>query len=146
MTTPHKHADNMLLFAQDAQTTDKPWTLWEYKVDSYPDWLTLEENPLWQPKSEYRRKPPTREYHREPPAQKYITIGNIEVPEPLRFPPPHNTHYWYVKCMSVLSARWYAYDDAANRCILKAGVAHLTEEAARLHRDALIALNTQPGH
>jgi hypothetical protein len=67
----HKHADNMAAYAADAQTTDKPWELWEARdarKDNYPDtgysvyskkseWYTLKSDPCWNPWFEYRRKP-----------------------------------------------------------------------------------------
>ena len=31
--TAHKHAALMLQYAEDAQTTDKPWELWEMRYD-----------------------------------------------------------------------------------------------------------------
>ena len=70
----HKHADLMAAYAADAQTTDKPWELWESRNarrDDYPDngysvygkkseWYTLKSDPCWNPWFEYRRKPQER--------------------------------------------------------------------------------------
>lgn len=66
----HKHAELMAAYAADAQTTDKPWELWESRNarrDDYPDngysvygkkseWYTLKSDPCWNPWFEYRRK------------------------------------------------------------------------------------------
>ena len=58
----HKHADNMAAYAADAQTTDKPWELWEARDTraNYPDngwWYMLKSDPAWNTTHEYRRKP-----------------------------------------------------------------------------------------
>ena len=58
----HKHADLMAAYAADAQTTDKPWELWQAcdPKSHYPDngwWYTLKSDPSWNPSFEYRRKP-----------------------------------------------------------------------------------------
>jgi hypothetical protein len=51
----HKHADNMAAYAADAQTTEKPWELWEAKP-SRGDWFNLASHPSWADTHEYRRK------------------------------------------------------------------------------------------
>lgn len=33
--TPHTHAAAMMQYAEDAQTTDKPWGLWETRLDIF---------------------------------------------------------------------------------------------------------------
>lgn len=59
----HVHAENMTLYAEDAKTTDKPWELWQFK-DSDGVWWTIHGgNPMWQPATEYRRKPRTKLIH-----------------------------------------------------------------------------------
>lgn len=57
----HVHADLMAEYAKDAQTTDKPWLLWEGKF-LFPrekedkDWCPLNKHPIWATDTEYRRK------------------------------------------------------------------------------------------
>lgn len=61
--TGYVHAQNMLLFAQDALTHSEPWLLWE-SCESRTlrdgvwkdDWEVLEEMPDWHPNVQYRRK------------------------------------------------------------------------------------------
>ena len=56
--TAHKHAALMLQYAQDAQTTDKPWELWEMsQLHLCRNWIDCEHNPNWADNIEYRRKP-----------------------------------------------------------------------------------------
>lgn len=55
----HPHAANMLLYAEDAAETDKPWERWEAKesvFNTHP-WRSLFGSPLWEEKCQYRRKP-----------------------------------------------------------------------------------------
>jgi hypothetical protein len=138
MTTPHKHADNMLLFAQDAQTTENPWALWQRLPQETGVWCGMTKGwPMWHEKTGYRRKPP---------AQKYITIGDREVPEPLRVAPELNTHYWYISAGRVYSDLWHSGTNKLNISRLRSGMVHLTESAAKLHLDAIIRINNQPGH
>jgi len=55
----HRHADLMLLFANDAQETDKPWKRWEYYCVG-GKWLPLRGTPVWDELINYRRiKPKT---------------------------------------------------------------------------------------
>lgn len=54
--TAHKHAALMLQYAQDAQTTDKPWELWELKNEK-GEWVSMFGNPSWDEEYEYRCKP-----------------------------------------------------------------------------------------
>lgn len=54
----HKHADLMAAYAADAQTTDRPWELWER--ESIPAvWVDCNQNPMWNVEVNYRRKPNT---------------------------------------------------------------------------------------
>lgn len=58
----HKHAELMAAYAADAQTTDKPWELWECRVPRSigPKWDSCGGNPVWSVDCEYRRKPQER--------------------------------------------------------------------------------------
>jgi len=71
----HKHSSLMLLYAQDAMETDKPWERWEFK-DEDNNWSCFsddlfEHRPGWYEDVEYRRKPQT------------ININGFNVPEPV---------------------------------------------------------------
>ena len=54
----HKHADNMAAYAADAQTTDRPWELWEREFTPAV-WVDCIQNPTWNVNCGYRRKPNT---------------------------------------------------------------------------------------
>ena len=52
----HIHAENMMLYAEDAAETAKPWELWEFISFGMEDWQSLDSNPNWGFATEYRRK------------------------------------------------------------------------------------------
>lgn len=131
--TAHIHAALMLQYAQDASTTDKPWELWEFRCDEHEKWTVLTGNPAWDDDTKYRRKPRT------------IRIGEIEVTEPVR-EPLQNGEQYFVPAIEwgdedTNSTRWDG--DSTDRCLLKQGMVHLTEEAALAHAKALIALTAK---
>jgi len=68
----HKHAENMLAYAQDAMETDKPWERWEWFNEYDQEWETLALNLKWGLNDQYRRKPRTS------------NINGFDVPEPVR--------------------------------------------------------------
>jgi len=54
----HKHAELMAQYAEDAKTTDKPWTQWEAYCTQPPrNWFELKSHPAWADDHDYRRKP-----------------------------------------------------------------------------------------
>lgn len=57
--TAHIHAENMRLYAEDALETETPWERWEFKFGCDGDWLPVTEHPVWDTRSEYRRKTKT---------------------------------------------------------------------------------------
>lgn len=60
MMPKHKHADLMLLYAQDAAKTDEPWELWEYMAPRFgnnPIWVNCHTQPSWDYGCQYRRIP-----------------------------------------------------------------------------------------
>ena len=70
---------------------------------------------------------------------KTIIINGIEVPEPVRKPLDNNQKYYLVDILnsSVYSSWWgNSYKDYH---WLNCGLIHLTEEAAIIHRDALLS-------
>jgi len=81
---PHPHAELMMQYAIDAQTTDKPWELWEHSPSIYGPWYTAEESLHFYSTLFYRRK------------QKTININGFEVPEPLYKAPTYNQKYWVI--------------------------------------------------
>ena len=129
MTRPHPHAASMLLYAQDAAETDKPWERWMcmYKKDAI--WRDeFEEHPLWHEDFEYRRKPKT------------ITVNGIEVPEPIREEPKVGEKYFLVSITALtLVTRNSWANDAYDTQWLNKGLLHFTEEAAIAHAKALLA-------
>lgn len=50
----HKHADLMLEYAKDAQTNNKPFELWEFKLED--KWHDLDFHPPWNETTDYRKK------------------------------------------------------------------------------------------
>lgn len=53
----HIHAENMLLYYEDALETETPWDRWEFQVPHEQAWHQLSgEHPEWSPSIKYRRK------------------------------------------------------------------------------------------
>ena len=130
----HKHAELMMQYAQDAMETSEPWELWEMKYPTEKDWLTLDCNPLWQGAIEYRRKP----------KMVSVTLANGEVvswPEPERNRPSHGCDYFYIKGQYTVKLVWFDRPDDRDR--LEAGIIHLSSDAVRAHKDALLKINNQ---
>jgi hypothetical protein len=124
----HKHAENMLAYAQDAMETDKPWERWEYYDRIQESWVTTKVSPLWREKNQYRRKPRT------------ININGFEVPEPVRVPLETDTNYYCPHLASselVSVSTWW--DDGCDARRLNSGIIHLTKEAAVTHAKALLS-------
>lgn len=127
----HKHAALMALYAADAAENAEPWRLWEAWQGDARGWTPLTESPVWNPARSYRRKPRT------------IRIGAVDVPEPLRVAPEHWAVVYRVDLASpaeCLRVNWTESD----RTNLDAGILHATEQAAREHTRALIALSAAP--
>jgi len=125
--TAHKHAENMLLYAQDAAETETPWERWEYKLCGYSNpWINIECSPDWSFLCDYRRKPKTRK----------VTVDGVdyEFPEPLKEWPKGNKEAWILSgdcifpCKDELSAA------------VKLGIAQATKEGAEAQRKAIQAV------
>lgn len=132
----HPHAESMLLYAQDAFETDKPWERWEYQnkweyQNNSTDWEDLSDHPSWHKCCGYRRKPQT------------ILVNGIEVPEPVRKPLKESESYWLAvptnRNRAVLTT-WLG--DADDAIFLHNGLVHLTKEAAVLHAEAMLKPST----
>ncbi len=126
----HPHAASMLLYAQDAAETDKPWERWEYLSTVQARWKSLQEtNPRWDLETQYRRIPRT------------IRIGEFDVPEPLRTAPEPGQHFYVTTILHpkqrAEGLSWRGNDTQQHW--LRTGVLHLTSEAAELHARALLS-------
>ena len=62
----HKHAAEMLQYAEDAAVMEKPWENWEYRLAGGGVWFEQQSHPRWAFGTEYRRRPRT-------------TLGNAQV-------------------------------------------------------------------
>lgn len=126
----HPHAESMLLYAQDAFETDKPWERWEYQT-THTDWEALSDHPSWHKCCGYRRKPKT------------ILVNGTEVPEPVRKPLNFVESYWIAmptdRDRAVLTT-WLGHTD--DEFFLRSGLVHLTKEAAVLHAEAMLKPST----
>ena len=125
----HPHAELMALYAQDAMETDQPWERWEIRGCGGDPWVDCARPIAWSHDLQYRRKPRT------------ITINGYEVPEPVTEPPKkEGQSYWVIHPFAKEGFRqnfWYgAHSDLA---ALRHGLVHLTEEAARVHAEALLS-------
>ena len=127
------HAENMALYAQDAQETETPWDRWQILINGkweYLDWCFT-----FRPEHKYRRKPKMLS----------VTLANGET---VSWPEPHRTElgfgdsYFYVGVDgSVIVGKWdYLLWDSD---VLSNGYCHLTREAANQHAAALRKINTQ---
>jgi len=129
----HKHAYLMMLYAQDAMETDKPWERWEFrhKNNNPTSWQYFNSttSPGWLDNVEYRRKPQT------------ININGFEVPEPVRVALKYEQEYYSVSdFMRADDCTPYQWEgDEVDFRFLKCGLIHLTKEAAEQHANALLS-------
>ena len=136
MMAKHIHAENMALYAQDAQETDKPWERWEVYGKITGRWIPLSECYPFLPENQYRRKPKMLS----------VTLASGEV---VSWPAPHCTeleygdpYFYFVPTHGdIVLKKW----DCApwDRTTLSNGYIHLTKEAAEQHAAALHKINTQ---
>jgi hypothetical protein len=131
----HKHAENMLAYAQDAMETETPWERWERRYKGDDHWESLKYCPTWIPLAEYRRKPRT------------IIINGFEVPEPVREPLEYGQEY-YIPTIAGdhrVAALFMWYNNDHDSRWLEKGLIHLTKDAAETHAKALLSFTiTQP--
>lgn len=127
MNQSHPHAASMLLYAEDAAETDKPWERWEFK-SSVTGFNNCLKHPEWNDHFEYRRKPQT------------ITVNGVEVPEPMR-EEPQNTDWYYLAYpfSEALYAQYIWTGEKSEKLWLEKGLLHSTPEAAIAHAKAMIA-------
>lgn len=129
---PHPHAQLAQQYWKEAEVDSEAWRNWEYE-NGDGKWRPLKSTPLFSTDCQYRRRPRT------------IRIGEYDVPEPLREAPEVGTNYWFVSILkeppTVDSCEW---DGAEfDYLLFERGMIHLTEEAAKIHAEALISLTRQ---
>lgn len=130
--TAHPHAASMALYAQDAAETSEPWLRWEYTDAEHP-WRTMGGHPGWILDTKYRRKPRT------------IRIGEFDVPEPWCQPLEKGAHYWLVGINDgeAGAIECTNFTPSTGLKHVKAGLVHLTREAAEQHARALLSFTEQ---
>lgn len=134
--TAYKHADLMLLYANDAAETDKPWERWEWRDKSDAEFLTCWQHPSWKLNHDYRRKP------------QVIRVGRHEFPKPITEAPLVGATVYNVQehfDHTVPHAFQVAEEkfDPSNpfhKWYVRAGLSHLTRAAAQAHADTLNAI------
>ena len=131
--TGHPHAALMLEYAKDWAETKQPWLKWRRRpVNSVGDWFACQDHPKWLEHYAYERIP-------TPPA--VILINGIKVPEPVRKPLNDVDRYFVT---DLRRCHWSTWDnDATDLGRLRAGMIHLTEEAAEIHRKALLSFTAK---
>lgn len=123
----HVHAALMLQYAQDAQHSEEPWKQWEMQSSRNPGWEDCISTPRWQVDCKYRRKPSV------------ITIGTMEVPEPMRRAPELGDRYWTADpTISEYAGSCLWAGNTADRLWFERRLVHDNEESAILHSKALI--------
>lgn len=123
----HKHAELMMMYAQDAMETDRPWERWEFRFEN-DEWKDLIDHAIWRNDCEYRRKPIT------------ININGFEVPEPVRSPLEKGTIYYIPMLDHTKLFRLYKWEASyLEPPLLNKGLIHLSEEAAIKHAEALLS-------
>lgn len=121
----HPHADLMAKAAEIAKTDKEWWRNFQVKDGSV--WITFSSGDFaFSPNREYRLKP------------RYIDIGGHQVPEPVREPLKIGQVYWLVRIHGAIDSFEWEGDHACNAW-LELGLIHLTEEAAKAHRVALLS-------
>lgn len=72
----HRHAALMKQYAEDAETHERPWELWEHKHAAHKTWKPCGSHPVWYSDSEYRRTAdqPEIEYGEE-----YEVAGGVAI-------------------------------------------------------------------
>ena len=125
----HKHADILQAIAEDKDvkiefhySADRPWV----SVDRVTVFHAVaNEWPV-----EYRIAPKT------------IKIGDVDVPEPMQVAPALGTKYWFIDFYGAkIVAPFFWNADTTDNRLLKFGVCHLTEAAAREHAEAIIKVS-----
>lgn len=123
----HPHADLIMKYAEIAQYDAEPWEHFEYYAAV--GWVECSPLMSFNETVEYRLKPRT------------ININGFEVPEPLRHEPSDGTDYYVIDMSEVSEMKWTS--DVSEHQWLKAGIIHLTREAAEKHLEALLSFTKE---
>lgn len=124
----HPHADLIMKYAEIAQYDAEPWKHFESRIKG-DVWCKCDTPCGFHENLEYRLKP------------RIININGFEVPEPLRSVPAYGTQYFIVDLPLVGSLTWT--DSSDEYQWLKAGIIHLTREAAEKHLEALLSFTKE---
>jgi len=128
---PHPHAKIAQEYWKEAEVDSEAWKNWEYE-NGDGKWRPMNGTLLFSTNCQYRRRPRT------------IRIGEYDVPEPLREAPEVGAKYWFPAILSITPVGVYTWDGGrTDLLIFNRGMVHLTEEAARIHAEALISLTRQ---
>jgi hypothetical protein len=119
----------MMMYAQDAMETDKPWERWEFKTKFASKWVETDMHPKWDIKTQYRRKIIT------------ININGFDIPEPLKISEiKYDSRYFAPSLTDIYKYNEYVFiNDTTDEIIFKMGLAHRTKEDAIIHADALLS-------
>lgn len=123
----HKHAASMVLYAQDAMETPRPWERWELFLPNGCGWVNCTSNPSWYEHIEYRRKPKMLS----------VTLANGEVvswPEPYTGALLLGNSYYTIGLAEVRQHNWNNSD--IQQLIKEQGLLYLVKEDAE---EALLA-------
>lgn len=75
-----------------------------------------------------------------------ITINGREVPAPVRGEPEHGTPLWVARPAAIDLIGYFSWGGSTyERGLIKRGLIHLTEEAARQHAEALLSFTRREG-
>ena len=125
--TAHVHAENMRLYAEDAAETEQPWERWQWRYGPHEYWQPLSPECQFIQNKEYRRRPRT------------ITIGDMDVPEPMREAPKRGRPYYVIDLSDPSNPYEFNWEcGSEDKQWLKSGICHVNREAAIQHAKALI--------
>ena len=132
-STGHPHAESILEYAKDWAETRTPWKRWHFcYLGISSEWEKLTNHPAWTEDVQYKRIPTP---------QPTILINGIKVPEPVRKPLNDGERYFVTDLRRCYGSEW---DDDSTDCKrFQSGMIHLTEEAAEIHRKALLSFTAK---
>lgn len=126
----HPHRENIIAYHACSPEAKKRW---QSRLCGQDEWIFIDTEPRWLEDYEYRIRPKLCK----------VTLQNgdvLEYPEPVREPLYFGDNYWAVYANDVKNHNWIN-----TNCLLalKAGLMHLTKEAAEQHLAVLQAINSQ---
>lgn len=128
MNEPNRHAALMRQYMEELILDPKAYRNWELKPAWCYEWGDADAVHLdWLEGWDYRRKAKT------------ITIGGIEVPDPMRVAPKVGDRYYTLNTARTALYDLFSWDDHGfDRAALKRGMCHKTKESAIAHAHAII--------